>query len=227
MRKGLRPVRYNAERACDQLAQAEPRLAKLISLAGPFTMRLQSSHSPFEALMESIVYQQLHGKAAAAILQRLLTVFGEIHPQPEQILRVPEELLRGAGLSAAKALAIRDLAAKTIDGTVPTLAKIRRLSDVEIVDRLTQVRGIGPWTVEMLLMFRLGRPDILPSSDYGVRRGFALTFGKRPKGQPLTPAMFPTPAELLRRGERWRPWRSVASWYLWRACDLADAKPPK
>lgn len=224
---GLRPVRYNAALACDQLALADPRLGRLIARAGAFTMRTQSSHSPFEALLESIVHQQIHGKAAAAILRRLLAIFGEIHPQPEQILAVPKELLRSAGLSAAKALAIRDLAAKTLDGTVPTLAQIRRQSDIDIVDRLTQVRGVGPWTVEMLLMFRLGRPDVLPASDYGVRRGFALTFLKLPKGEPLTAAMLPTPAELLRRGERWRPWRSVASWYLWRACDLADAKPLK
>ena len=140
---------------------------------------------------------------------------------------MPDELLRSAGLSAAKARAIRDLAEKTLDGTVPTLTKIRRLSDEEIVERLTQVRGIGPWTVEMLLIFRLGRPDILPVSDYGVRRGFALTFGKLPKNQPMTAAMLPKPDEMLRRAEKWQPWRSVASWYLWRACDLADAKPAK
>jgi DNA-3-methyladenine glycosylase II len=226
MPNGLRSVRYNAELACEQLSAADPKLGKLISAVGPFTLRLKSSHSPFEALLESIIYQQLHGKAAAAILRRLLTVFGEIHPQPEQMLAVPEELLRGAGLSAAKALAVRDLAAKTLNGTVPTLTQIRRLPDEEIVERLTEVRGIGPWTVEMLLIFRLGRPDILPTTDYGVRRGYALTFGKKlRKGEVLTPAMFPKPAEMLARGERWRPWRSVASWYLWRACDLADAKP--
>ena len=224
---GRRSVRYNAALACDQLAQADPKLGKLIERAGPYTLRTKSSHSPFEALLESIVYQQLHGKAAAAILKRLLTIFGEIHPQPEQILAVPDELLRSAGLSAAKARAIRDLAEKTLDGTVPTLIKIRRLSDEEIIERLTQVRGIGPWTVEMLLIFRLGRPDILPVTDYGVRRGFALTFGKLPKNQPLTAAMLPKPDEMMRRAEKWRPWRSVASWYLWRACDLADAKPAK
>ncbi len=224
---GRRSVRYNAALACDQLAQADPKLGKLIERAGPYTLRTKSSHSPFEALLESIVYQQLHGKAAAAILKRLLTIFGEIHPQPEQILTVPDELLRSAGLSAAKARAIRDLAEKTLDGTVPTLIKIRRLSDEEIIERLTQVRGIGPWTVEMLLIFRLGRPDILPVTDYGVRRGFALTFGKLPKNQPLTAAMLPKPDEMMRRAEKWRPWRSVASWYLWRACDLADAKPAK
>ncbi|HVJ08971.1 MAG TPA: DNA-3-methyladenine glycosylase [Acidisarcina sp.] len=223
MNDGRRPVRYNASLACEQLAQADPRLGRLIAQAGPFTLRTKSSHSPFEALLESIVYQQLHGKAAAAILRRLLTIFGEIHPQPEQIVAVPDELLRAAGLSAAKTLAIRDLAAKTLDGTVPTLAQIRRLSDAEIVERLTEVRGIGPWTVEMLLIFRLGRPDVLPVSDYGVRRGFALTFGKLPKGEKtVTAAMLPTPAEMEKRGKRWKPWRSVASWYLWRACDLAD-----
>ena len=184
MPNGLRSVRYNAELACEQLSLADPKLGNLIAAAGPFTMRLKSQHSPFEALLESIVYQQLHGKAAAAILRRLLQVFGEIHPQPEQMLAVPDELLRGAGLSASKALAIRDLAAKTLNGTVPTLAQIRRLSDEEITERLTQVRGVGPWTVEMLLIFRLGRPDILPTTDYGVRRGYALTFGKKlPQGR--------------------------------------------
>jgi DNA-3-methyladenine glycosylase II len=150
----------------------------------------------------------------------LIAIFGDLHPQPQQLLAVPDELLRGAGVSRNKILALRDLAEKTVDGTVPSLARIRRMPDAEILKRLTEVRGIGTWTVEMLLIFRLGRPDIFPVTDYGVRKGFLLTFGKKMNGTPITAAMLPKPEPMLRRADRWRPWRSVASWYLWRACDL-------
>lgn len=221
---GRRSVRYNASLACRQLAAADPRLGQLLERAGPFALRLKSQHSPFEALLESIIYQQLHGKAAAAILHRLLTAFGELHPSPETLLQAPDEMLRACGLSAGKAKALRDLAAKTIDGTVPTLAAIRRMSDDEIIDRLTEVRGIGQWTVEMLLIFRLGRPDVFPVTDYGVRKGFALTFNRLPRSKPFDATMLAKPDAMLRRAEKWRPWRSVASWYLWRACDLAGKK---
>jgi DNA-3-methyladenine glycosylase II len=204
-------------------------------------MRIASAQSPFEALVESIVYQQLHGKAAATIHRRLLESFGPTlaaelgapsltvpslrvgsHPTPQQILDCPNEQLRAAGLSANKSLALRDLAAKTIDGTVPTLAHIRRMSDEAIIEHLTQVRGIGRWTVEMLLIFRLGRPDVLPVSDYGVRKGFALTFGKLKPTDKVTPLDLPSPAEMKKRAKKWHPWCSIASWYLWRACDLAN-----
>ena len=227
MTDGRRVPRYDSAQACRELAAADPILGRLIERAGPYTLRLKSQHSPFEALLESIIYQQLNGKAAAAILKRVLTFFGELHPAPEHILDAPDDRLRGCGLSANKLLALRDLAAKTLDGTVPTLVQIRRMSDDEIVERLTQVRGIGPWTVEMLLIFRLGRPDVLPVTDYGVRKGFALTFKRLPKSKPFDAGMLAKPDEMLRRGERWRPWRSIASWYLWRACDLAGkASPP-
>lgn len=226
MNDGRRVPRYDTTQACRELAEKDPILGRLIEQAGPFTLRLKSQHSPFETLLESIIYQQLHGKAAAAILKRLLTFFGELHPSPENLLAAPDERLRGCGLSASKTLALRDLAAKTIDGTVPTLAQIRRLPDQEIIDRLTAVRGVGPWTVEMLLIFRLGRPDVFPVSDYGVRKGFALTFKRLPKSKPFDATMLAKPAEMLRRGERWRPWRSIASWYLWRACDLAGKPSP-
>ena len=227
MTDGRRIPRYDVSRACHELAEADPLLGRLIEKAGPYTLKLKSQHSPFEALLESIIYQQLHGKAAAAILKRLLTYLGELHPAPELLLAAPEEQMRGCGLSANKLLALRDLAAKTLDGTVPTLQQIRRLDDAEIIERLTQVRGIGTWTVEMLLIFRLGRPDVLPVTDYGVRKGFALTFGRLPKRKPFDASMLAKPADMLRRGERWKPWRSVASWYLWRACDLAGkASPP-
>jgi DNA-3-methyladenine glycosylase II len=224
MADARRIPRYNIQQAIDELSAADPKLAALIERVGPFTLRVKSQHSPFEALLEAIIYQQLHGKAAAAILKRLLTFFGELHPAPEHILAAPDDRLRGCGLSANKLLALRDLSAKTLDGTVPTLRQIRRLGNQEIIDRLTSVRGIGPWTVEMLLIFRLGRPDVFPVSDYGVRKGFALTFHRLPKRKPFDASMLAKPADMLRRGERWKPWRSIASWYLWRACDL-DAKP--
>src|ERR1700733_7053530 len=153
MNDGRRIPRYDITLACKELAQADPVLGQLMERAGPYTLRLKSQHSPFEALLESIIYQQLHGKAAAAILKRLLTAFGELHPSPELLLQAPDDLLRGCGLSAAKTKALRDLAAKTIDGTVPTLTAIRRMPDDEILSRLTQVRGIGTWTVQMLLIF--------------------------------------------------------------------------
>jgi DNA-3-methyladenine glycosylase II len=225
---GRSSVRYNIDNAIAHLRAADPKLSALIDQVGPFTLKLKSQHSPFEALLEAIIYQQLHGKAAAAILHRLIEAFGDLHPQPEQLLTVPDHILRGAGLSGAKALALRDLAARTIDGTVPTLAKIRRMSDDEIVTRLTAVRGIGPWTVEMLLIFRLGRPDIFPTSDYGIRKGFLLTFGpkKYAQAKTITPAMLPKPLAMLRRAKKWQPYRSVASWYLWRACDLAGKPSP-
>lgn len=227
MNDGRRSVRYDREQAIAALSAADPKLGKLIRRVGPFTLRLKSQHSPFEALVESIIYQQIHGKAAFAILTRLLHAFGDIHPQPEHLLAAPEEMLRACGLSANKMKALRDLAAKTLDGTVPSLANIRRMPDAEIVKRLTEVRGIGVWTVEMLLIFRLGRPDVLPLSDYGVRKGFALTFGRLPKRKPFDASMLARPAGMTRRGERWKPWRSVASWYLWRACDLAgNSSPP-
>jgi len=193
-------------------------------------MRVSSTQSPFEALVESIIYQQIHGKAAAAIHRRLLEGFYPLttdqHFAAQQLLDCPNEQLRAAGLSHNKSLALRDLAAKTIDGTVPTLARIRRMSDEAIIEHLTQVRGIGRWTVEMLLISRLGRPNVLPVDDYGIRKGFALTFGKLKPADKVTPADLPKPDVMHRRAKRWQPWCSVASWYLWRACDLASGKLP-
>jgi DNA-3-methyladenine glycosylase II len=220
MDSGLRPVRYDVARALKELAAADAKLGALIEKVGPFALRVKSTHSPFEALVEAILYQQLHANAARAILGRMLALFGDIHPQPEQLLAVPEERLRAAGLSRSKLLSVRDLAAKTLDGTVPSLAAIRRLPDAEIIERLSQVRGIGTWTAEMLLIFRLGRPDVFPVTDYGIRKGFLLTFGKVRGGKPITADMLPKAEPMERRAVRWKPWRSVASWYLWRACEL-------
>ncbi len=221
MADGRRTPRYDAAEACRALAAADPKLAALIERAGPYTLLLKSQHSPFEALLEAILSQQLHGTAARAILHKLLKLFGDIHPSPELLLAQPDDALRACGLSRNKMLALQDLARKTLDGTVPGLAQIRRLPDEEIITRLTAVRGVGPWTAEMLLIFRLGRPDVLPVSDYGVRKGFALTFDRLPKTRPFHASMLADPKVMLRRAQRWRPWRSVASWYLWRACDLA------
>ena len=168
-------------------------------------------HNPFESLARNIIYQQLHGNAAAAIHQRVRDLFGKRRRlTPTDIINAPDEKLRAAGLSTAKTIAIKDLAAKTLDGTVPTLARLRRMNDEEIIERLTTVRGIGRWTVEMLLIFRLGRPDVLPVGDFAVRKGFARVYSLKEQ---------PKPKELLRHGELWRPFRSVASWYMWRASE--------
>jgi 3-methyladenine DNA glycosylase/8-oxoguanine DNA glycosylase len=178
---------------------------------GAYRMRPEPTQSLFTALLRSIVYQQLSGKAAATILVRVHQLFAPRRsPTPGELLEISPERLRAAGLSAAKTAAVRDLAARTLDGTVPPLARIRRMEDEEIIERLTVVRGIGRWTAEMLLIFRLGRPDVLPLSDLGVRKGFGITFRAR---------KLPEPSVMARRGERWRPYRSVASWYLWRALE--------
>jgi DNA-3-methyladenine glycosylase II len=227
---------YSRAEAVAHLAAADSKLARLISRAGPFTMRLASQQSPFEALCESIIYQQLHGKAAATIHSRLIDSFADtcgldphgrpLHFAPQHILDCPNQQLRLAGLSANKALALRGLAAKTLDGTVPTLARIRRMPDQDIIDHLTQVRGIGTWTVQMMLIFRLGRSNVLPTSDYGIRKGFALTFeGLKPTTK-VTPDLLSKPDAIERRARKWAPFCSVASWYLWRACDLAKTTAP-
>lgn len=210
----LRPdgLGFDPEAACRHLAQADAELGGLIERVGEFTMRPSPGHSLFASLVRSIVYQQLSGRAAATILGRVNQLFAPRRfPTPDDLLAASPERLRQAGLSAAKTAALRDLAAKALDGTVPSLPRVRRMDDEEIIERLTAVRGVGRWTVEMLLMFKLGRPDVFPVGDLGIRKGFALTFRKR---------TLPESAAMIRRGERWRPYRSVASWYLWRALEL-------
>jgi methylated-DNA-[protein]-cysteine S-methyltransferase len=199
--------------AVAHLRQADPRLEALIDTVGPCRMRIRPALSTFLALAESIVYQQLSGKAAASIFARFCALFPHAPAgiTPQQMLRMSDERLRSAGLSRTKLLALRDLAHRTAAGEIPTLAELRGMADEATVERLSQVRGIGRLTVEMLLMFRLGRPDVLPLDDYGVRKGFAVAFGRRE---------LPDRAALEKRGERWRPYRSVASWYLWRAAEL-------
>ncbi len=205
---------FDPEAAIAQLRAADPTLGALIDRVGPFGMRLDRTQSIFVALAEAIVYQQLTARAAATIFARVRALFPRAHegPTAEQILRAPDQKLRGAGLSQGKLLALRDLAVKARAGEIPTLAEVQRLDDTAIVERLTRVRGIGTWTVQMLLMFRLGRPDVLPVDDYGIRKGFAVAFRKR---------KLPLPRDLQRYGARWAPHRTVASWYLWRAVELA------
>jgi DNA-3-methyladenine glycosylase II len=220
-----RKLPFDPLEAVEHLKASDAKLGALIERAGPFTLKLDPLPSPFESLLESILYQQLHGKAAATIHRRVREYFGG-DPTPQMLLDTPDDPLRAAGVSGNKIKAFRDLAAKTLDGTVPTHAAIKKLSNAEIVERLTAVRGIGPWTVEMLLIFRMGRPDVFPVTDYGVRKGFALTFQRLPKTRALVAEDLPKPEVLLKRGKKWAPYRSVASWYLWRACDLAKNAPP-
>jgi 3-methyladenine DNA glycosylase/8-oxoguanine DNA glycosylase len=200
------------EEALRYLSNADKTLAKLIRKVGPCTLKPERNCSPFQSLVRSVAYQQLTGKAAATILGRVKNLFPEkLFPEPRDLLNTPDEHLRAAGLSRAKIAAVKDIAAKTLDGIVPDAKTIRKMSDAKILERLTSIRGVGPWTVEMLLMFRLGRPDILPATDYGVRKGFALTYQFEE---------LPSPKELLDYGERWRPHRTTASWYMWRALEL-------
>jgi DNA-3-methyladenine glycosylase II len=220
-----RKLPFEPDEALAHLRARDAKLGKLIDCVGEFTLKLDPAPSPFEWLLESILYQQLHGKAAATIHRRMREYFGGDDPAPQLLIDTPDEPLRAAGISGNKIKALRDLAARTLDGTVPTHAAIKKMSDADIVERLTEVRGIGPWTVEMLLIFRMGRPDVLPVTDYGVRKGYALTFQRLPKTRPLEASDLPKPEVVEKRGERWKPFRSVASWYLWRACDLAKATP--
>jgi methylated-DNA-[protein]-cysteine S-methyltransferase len=208
---------FDPAAAVAHLRKRDPALAPLIDRVGPFRMRLDRTPSIFVALAEAIVYQQLTAKAAATIFARVRALFPRGHegPTAEQILRASDEKLRGAGLSRSKLLALRDLATRARAGEIPTLEEVGRLDDDAVIDRLTPVRGIGRWTVQMLLMFRLGRPDVLPVDDYGIRKGFAVAYRKR---------NLPLPRDLDRHGARWRPYRTVASWYLWRAVELERTK---
>lgn len=202
---------YDPVLACRHLADADPLLGALIARVGPFLLRPRPAQSLFAAVARAIVYQQLSGMAAATILGRVRAIYApKRFPTPRDILATPPERLRAAGLSTAKTAALRDLAARTLDGTVPSMRRVQFMGDEEVIERLVRVRGVGRWTAEMLLMFRLGRADVLPVSDLGIRKGFALTFGQR---------SLPAAVTIERRAERWRPYRSVACWYLWRALE--------
>src|SRR5215472_3402777 len=204
---------FDHREAIAHITKDDPRLAALIERTREFTLNIDEQQSPYESLLRAIAYQSIAGKAAAVIFGRIQALGSNGRaPAPEDLLRVPDQKLREAGLSAAKIAAVRDLAQKTIDGIVPTLEDAQKMTDAELVERLISVRGIGAWTVEMFLIFRLARPDVLPIHDYGVQKGFALTYRKR---------RIPKPKELAKFGERWRPYRSVASWYMWRAVEAA------
>jgi 3-methyladenine DNA glycosylase/8-oxoguanine DNA glycosylase len=199
--------------AHEHISRSDARMADVIKRTGEFQFKLDECESVYESLLEAIAYQSISGKAAATIFARIKALGANgICPTPEEMLKTRIAALRKAGLSNAKALAMKDLAQKTIDGIVPTLEGARGMTDEELVERLVSVRGIGAWTVEMFLIFRLGRPDVLPIHDLGVQKGWAITYRKR---------KMPKPKDLLKFGERWRPYRTVASWYMWRAVGLA------
>ncbi len=200
--------------AINHLARSDPRFAALIARARPYNVLAQPLVRPFDALAESIAYQQLSGKAAATIFGRVRALYPrKKFLDPKSVLATPDEKLRACGLSRSKVAALKDLAAKTLDGTVPTWRALLRMSDEEIIERLTAVRGIGRWTVEMLLLFELARLDVWPVADYGVQKGFAKTFGRK---------KLPTAKQFQKIGEKWRPYRSVAAWYFWRALDAPE-----
>jgi 3-methyladenine DNA glycosylase/8-oxoguanine DNA glycosylase len=199
------------------LRKHDPVLGDIIKQVGPLRLEPRPG-TIFAALLKSIVYQQLSGKAAATIHGRVVALLPRVaKEQPQALLDLSEEQLRGAGLSANKTLAVRDLARRTVDGSLPSRRRTVKMTDEEIIEALTEVRGIGRWTVEMLLIFWLGRPDVLPLDDLGIRKGFALVYGH---------AELPTAPQLAEHGQRWQPFRSAASWYLWRALELPKQQAP-
>jgi DNA-3-methyladenine glycosylase II len=207
---------FDLTEAVRYLCERDECLKKLIAETVPFEIDVADAQSPYEVLMESITYQSISGKAATTIFARIKALGTNARPPtPEEMLKIPTRKLRKAGLSGAKILAMKDLAKKAIEGIVPTFEEAQALSDAELVKRLISVRGIGAWTVEMFLIFRLGRPDVLPIHDLGVKKGWSVAYGKK---------YMPKPKELLKFGERWRPYRTVASWYLWRAFERAGYK---
>jgi DNA-3-methyladenine glycosylase II len=199
------------DEAIRHLKKTDPVLGRVIKAVGPCTLTVQSRRAPFESLVRAVSHQQLHGKAAESILKRFMACFpGRRFPRPADLATISDEAMRSAGFSGAKVAALRDIAAKTIEGIVPGPTAIKNMPDEEIIERLTMVRGVGRWTVEMLLIFQLGRPDVLPVDDFGVRNGFRRAYG--------LPEM-PKPKELAAHGARWAPYRTTAAWYLWRAAD--------
>ncbi len=204
----------NHDDAHRHLSAMDARMAELIARSRRYNIAPSLAIRPFDALAESIAYQQLSGKAAATIWGRVRALYPKKkYLDPNLVLATPDRKLRAAGLSRSKVAALKDLAAKTIDGTVPTVRALAKMTDEEIIERLVSVRGIGRWTVEMLLLFDLGRPDVWPAADYGVQKGLAKTFGKR---------KLPTPKQMIKLGKKFQPYRSVAAWYFWRALDKPE-----
>ena len=198
------------------LSRHDPVMKRLIRVHGRCALAPEKRRSPFQSLIQAVAHQQLNGTAANTILKRFNRLFpGKTFPQPEDLANVTDEQIRACGFSFAKIKSIRDIAEKTLSGVVPTSRQIAKLSDDDIVERLVQVRGVGRWTVEMLLIFQLGREDVLPVDDFGVRTGFRVAYQKR---------TMPKPKKLLAFGERWKPHRTTAAWFLWRAADAARKK---
>ena len=196
----------------------DARFAALIARVGRPRLQIERQRSPYEALIRAIAHQQLHGRAAEAILARFAALFpGDDFPAPEAVMATAEAALRGCGFSAGKIAAIRDICAKALDGTVPTRRQSHRLSDEALIERLTAIRGVGRWTVEMLLIFTLGRPDVLPVDDFGVREGYRVLYGLDTQ---------PKPKMLAEIGLAWSPHRSLATWYLYRAVEEARQQAP-
>jgi DNA-3-methyladenine glycosylase II len=196
----------------------DERFGALIARVGRPQLDIQRQRSPYEALIRAIAHQQLHGRAAEAILGRFSALFpSDGFPEPDAVMATGETTLRGCGFSASKIAAIRDICAKALDGTVPTRRQSHRLSDEALIERLTTIRGVGRWTVEMLLIFTLGRPDVLPVDDFGVREGYRVLYGLDEQ---------PKPKRLWEVGEAWAPHRSLATWYLYRAADEAKRQGP-
>ena len=191
------------------LATICKRFARVIGNHEPYPTKFAKSRDPYRALVRAVVYQQLSGKAAGTIHGRMIALFpGKEHPDPEDLLEASPELLRSAGLSRQKIAALKDVSLKRIEGVIPEARKLVRMGDEEIIERLTAAKGVGRWTVEMYLMFTLGRPDVLPIDDLGVRKGAEKLYRRK----------F-TPKELGKYGERWAPYRSAAAWHLWRFID--------
>jgi len=208
-----------AAKAAAHLSKIDPALARVIELTGPVLLVPDEARTPFYALLRAIAHQQLSGKAAESIMKRFHALFPDaLHPAPEHVLKLDETTLRLVGFSRPKIKYIKDLATHTIGGLVPTHDEVATIPDEQLIERLTQIKGIGRWTVEMLLIFKMGRMDVLPAHDLGIQKGFMLTYRKR---------KMPKPEAILKYGERWRPYRTIASWYLWRAVDLAANKDTK
>jgi len=198
------------------LSKRDPVLRRLIREHGECDLVPEKRRSPFQSLVLAVAHQQLNGTAASNILTRFKKLFpGRKFPRPEDLAKVTDSQIRACGFSFAKIKSIRDIAEKTLSGVVPSSRQIVKLSDDEIIARLTKVRGVGRWTVEMLLIFQLGRPDVLPVGDFGLRTGFRVAYKKR---------AMPKPNDLLKFGERWRPHATTAAWYLWCAADAAKKK---
>jgi 3-methyladenine DNA glycosylase/8-oxoguanine DNA glycosylase len=205
-------------RAINHLRSRDARLAELIDEIGIIKLPARRSRDPYLALLETIAYQQLAGSAAKKIWERVVALFDQEGPRPEKLIALGEEQLRSAGLSRSKAISMRDIAARTLSGQVPDAQRMKNMTDEDLFAALTQIRGVGPWTVEMLLMFTLRRPDIMPVTDYGIRKGFQMLYRKR---------QMPTPKQILKKAEVWRPYRTAAALYLWRIADSAKDKKEK